>query len=113
MSSAGGSIAPLDIVVEKIFELGYVDATSVNSGTWGEAEEREKAEEWEKGRQRIHNRLSDAAEKDGVEEDDLVVLLQEAVQGSYEDERPANEGQGEDPLRVVALQGPSLMRPTF
>ncbi|GAA6009516.1 hypothetical protein JCM11491_003587 [Sporobolomyces phaffii] len=96
LSCSGGVVAPLDIVIEKIFELGYVDATRSNSGTWGEVEERERAEEWERGRKRIHDRMADAAERDGLQEDDLVALLQDAVQGACEDGLPSRKG-GQDP----------------
>ncbi|GAA5833550.1 hypothetical protein JCM5353_007958, partial [Sporobolomyces roseus] len=85
LTCAGGSVAPLDIVVDKIFELGFVDAGRVSAGTWGEEEELEKAEEWERGRKKIQNRMSNDVDKEGTLEDHLVVLLQEAVQTSCED----------------------------
>ncbi|GAA5960527.1 hypothetical protein JCM3765_003665 [Sporobolomyces pararoseus] len=108
LSSAGGAVAPIDIVIERVYDLGYVDAMRTSSGTWGEAEEREKAEEWEKGRERIFARMQDAAEKEGHDEDDLVALLQEAVQGACEDGpsgRQESDADGDDPEEIVEKLG--------
>ncbi|GAA5905377.1 uncharacterized protein JCM6883_006377 [Sporobolomyces salmoneus] len=106
LSSSGGVVAPLDIIIEKIFELGYVDTLRTNSGTWGEAEEREKAQEWEKGRERIRAKMEEAAEKEGTEEDDLVAFLQEAVAGACEDGIPSHSESDpdvdmEDPEEII------------
>jgi len=74
-----------------------------NSGTWGEAEEREKAEEWARGREKISARMQDAAEKTGVDEDDLVVLLQDSAEGSREDGIPPDSEAGPSPSALFSL----------
>lgn len=61
----------------------------------------EKAEEWERGRKKIQNRMSNDVDKEGTLEDHLVVLLQEAVQTSCED-------GGADPAQNVDSMGKLL-----
>ncbi|GAA5945370.1 uncharacterized protein JCM15063_002324, partial [Sporobolomyces koalae] len=102
LSSAGGSVAPLDIIIVRLFELGFVDAARSNTGTWNKEEEALKAEEWERGRKRIHDRMADAAEKDSSEDDGLVALLREAVQSACEGESLARlQEEDDDPEEIL------------
>ncbi|GAA5967105.1 hypothetical protein JCM11641_000443 [Rhodosporidiobolus odoratus] len=81
LNSTGGLVPLLDVTVERTFPRGFIDLRKGRSAdTWGEEEERTRAEEWKRGRKKIEARLADEAEKAGVEEDEVVELLQEAAQ---------------------------------
>ncbi|GAA5950155.1 hypothetical protein JCM21900_004612 [Sporobolomyces salmonicolor] len=80
LTSGGGLVPLVDIVIDKIYPCGYMDLRRGRSSeTWGEEEELTREEEWRRGRERIQAKLADDAEKDGDEENELVELLQEAV----------------------------------
>ncbi|GAA5914284.1 hypothetical protein JCM5296_007234 [Sporobolomyces johnsonii] len=80
LTSGGGLVPLVDVVVDKIYPCGYMDLRRGRSSeTWGEEEERTREEEWRRGRERIQAKLADEAEKDGGDENELVELLQEAV----------------------------------
>ncbi|TNY21422.1 Rad51-associated protein Brh2 [Rhodotorula diobovata] len=79
--SPGGGLVPLvDVVIDRVYACGYIDLRKGRgTETWGEEEERTRAEEWKRGRRRIEEKLSEEAEKAGTEEDEVVELLQEAA----------------------------------
>lgn len=84
ISPAGGLVPLLDIYVDRVFPRGYTELRKGRSGeNWGEEEEAARAKEWERGRKRIEAKMTDELEKAGVEEDELVELLREAV-GRYD-----------------------------
>lgn len=84
ISPAGGLVPLLDVCIDRVFPRGYTELRKGRSGeNWGEEEEAARAKEWERGRKRIENKLTDELEKEGVEEDELVELLREAV-GRYD-----------------------------
>ncbi|GAA5952250.1 hypothetical protein JCM10213_005182 [Rhodosporidiobolus nylandii] len=84
LTSAGGLVPLIDVVVERAFPCGYIDLRKGRgTETWGEEEERVRADEWKRGRKKIEARLADEAEKAGVEEDEIVELLQEAAEGIH------------------------------
>ncbi|GAA5824317.1 hypothetical protein JCM10212_005834 [Sporobolomyces blumeae] len=81
LTSTGGVVALIDVVVDKVYPCGYLDMRRGRSSeTWGADEERERAEAWRKGRHDIENKLAAKAEEEETDEDKLVALLQEAVQ---------------------------------
>ncbi|BGP38565.1 hypothetical protein JCM10450v2_002514 [Rhodotorula kratochvilovae] len=80
LSSNGGLVPLVDIVIDRAFPCGYIDLRKGRgTETWGEEEEQTRAEEWKRGRKRIEVKMSEEAEKAGMEEDEVVELLQEAA----------------------------------
>ncbi|GAA5884455.1 hypothetical protein JCM6882_005258 [Rhodosporidiobolus microsporus] len=81
LSSKGGLVPLVDVVVERAYPCGYIDLRKGRgTETWGEEEELVRAEEWKRGRKKLEAKLADEAEKAGVEEDEVVELLQEAAE---------------------------------
>ncbi|BGP30706.1 hypothetical protein JCM10296v2_002463 [Rhodotorula toruloides] len=100
ISSVGGLVPLLDIYVDRAFPRGYTELRKGRSGeTWGEEEEAARAKEWERGRKRIEAKMTDELEKAGVEEDELVELLREAV-GRY-DAAPTSASLTEEPDEIL------------
>ncbi|GAA5829427.1 hypothetical protein JCM11251_005045 [Rhodosporidiobolus azoricus] len=82
LSSKGGLVPLIDVIVERAYPCGYIDLSKGRSTeTWGEEEEQARAEEWKRGRKKLEAKLADEAEKAGVDEDEVVELLQEAAEG--------------------------------
>ncbi|GJN87357.1 hypothetical protein Rhopal_000306-T1 [Rhodotorula paludigena] len=80
LSSSGGLVPLLDIVIDRVFPCGYIDMRrGRGTETWGEEEEHARAEEWRRGRKRIEAKLAEEAEKTSHEEDEMVELLREAA----------------------------------
>ncbi|GAA5925611.1 hypothetical protein JCM3775_001455 [Rhodotorula graminis] len=79
--SPGGGLVPLvDVVIDRAFACGFIDLRrGRGTETWGEDEERVRAEEWKRGRKRIEAKLSDEAESGVTSEDQLVELLRDAA----------------------------------
>ncbi|GAA5898352.1 hypothetical protein JCM8208_006954 [Rhodotorula glutinis] len=79
--SPGGGLVPLvDVVIERAFACGFIDLRrGRGTETWGEEEERVRAEEWRRGRKRIEAKLSDEADSGITAEDELVELLRDAA----------------------------------
>ncbi|BGP23403.1 breast cancer 2 susceptibility protein [Rhodotorula toruloides] len=100
ISPTGGLVPLLDICVDRVFPRGYTELRKGRSGeNWGEEEEAARAKEWERGRKRIEAKLTDELEKAGVEEDELVELLREAV-GRY-DVAPTSASLTEEPDEIL------------
>ncbi|KAJ8295952.1 Breast cancer type 2 susceptibility [Rhodotorula toruloides] len=100
ISPAGGLVPLLDIYVDRVFPRGYTELRKGRSGeNWGEEEEAARAKEWERGRKRIEAKMTDELEKAGVEEDELVELLREAV-GRY-DAAPTSASLNEEPDEIL------------
>ncbi|KPV76410.1 uncharacterized protein RHOBADRAFT_13283 [Rhodotorula graminis WP1] len=72
--SPGGGLVPLvDVVIDRAFACGFIDLRrGRGTETWGEDEERVRAEEWKA-------KLSDEAESGVTSEDQLVELLRDAA----------------------------------
>ncbi|GAA6054204.1 hypothetical protein JCM3770_001390 [Rhodotorula araucariae] len=80
LSSGGGLVPLIDVVIDRVFPCGYIDLRKGRgTETWGEEEERTRVEEWKRGRRRIEAKLAEEAEKAGTEEDEVVELLQEVA----------------------------------
>ncbi|BGP01374.1 Rad51-associated protein Brh2 [Rhodotorula toruloides ATCC 204091] len=100
ISPAGGLVPLLDIYVDRAFPRGYTELRKGRSGeNWGEEEEAARAKEWERGRKRIEAKMTDELEKAGVEEDEIVELLREAV-GRY-DTAPTSTSLTEEPDEIL------------
>ncbi|GAA6011243.1 hypothetical protein JCM10207_008275 [Rhodosporidiobolus poonsookiae] len=102
LTSAGGLVPLVDVVIERAYPCGYVDLRKGRgTETWGEEEELAKAEEWKRGRKKIEARLADEREKAGTEEDELVELLQEAAEGLEPGLSRHDSTSSEDPDEIL------------
>jgi breast cancer 2 susceptibility protein len=89
----GGIISLLDLVVTKVFPLGFTDSMGGNlRNPWSESEEVKKEEEWKEKRVELRKKLRDEA-KDKVKELEKIV---EEVEEEIEARSGKKGGQGEN-----------------
>ncbi|SCV67723.1 BQ2448_5334 [Microbotryum intermedium] len=83
LSSAGGIVPLLDLIIERVFPRGYIDAgKGAGSEPWNEAEERRRQEEWLNGSSNTRKGLTGKAAKANALWDELTDMLREAVHTS-------------------------------
>ncbi|KDE03216.1 hypothetical protein MVLG_06273 [Microbotryum lychnidis-dioicae p1A1 Lamole] len=82
LSPAGGVVPLLDVIVERVFPRGYIDAGKGSGGEpWNEVEERRRQEEWLNESAKARNG-GDKAAKAMALWDELTDMLREAVETS-------------------------------
>ncbi|KAM0788329.1 hypothetical protein ACM66B_001471 [Microbotryomycetes sp. NB124-2] len=109
LTSDGGLVAQLDVVIERLFPTGYVNM-SKNGGsseTWNEAEEHAKAEAWTRARADAQDRLLNKRQTSVRSRYRLVEQLQEALEDaaaalrSGSPETQSSEDSPEDMLQEL------------
>ncbi|KAK4058357.1 hypothetical protein OIO90_000515 [Microbotryomycetes sp. JL221] len=77
LTSSGGVVAQLEVIVDRLFPYGFVNTSkeSKESGAWNEAEEKVKADEWIRARERASSRLLD---RSNSHRGDVAQLLRDA-----------------------------------
>ncbi|SCZ93209.1 BZ3500_MvSof-1268-A1-R1_Chr6-2g08531 [Microbotryum saponariae] len=102
LSSAGGVVPLLDVIVERVFPRGYIDAGKGSGGEpWNEAEERRRQEEWLNGSAKARNG-GDKAAKAMALWDELTDMLREAAETSNNGPETARSSSDDhDPDEVL------------
>ncbi|KAK4051896.1 hypothetical protein OIV83_002601 [Microbotryomycetes sp. JL201] len=106
LTSDGGLIAQLDVVVERLFPTGYVDMSrgGGSSETWNEAEERTRAEEWARARNMAQAKILDNRQSSRGRKVKLIERLQEAFEGFSADLAASPETQSSEESLDDVLQ---------